>query len=173
MTFSYERNNYQVTPTYRNQFILHAIRYMENTDVATKDYEPYKASFAKGKSGLSYGKLQNDVASNGDAEKTFRTILINSNLFIDSEIRKIMDLSTNKGASRESLEKYLPRIDQALRMNKPIVDQQDKLTHNRIIESIDQITNAATPLPPRIMHDPGVFDPKHPDYYHAITLADE
>ena len=171
MTFSYEKNNYQVTPTYKNHFILHAVRYMENTDVATKTYEPYKASFAQGKSGLSYGKLQNDVAKNAEAAKTFQTVLTNSNLFKNDEIRKIMDLSTKEGASQGSLEKYLPRIDQALSMGRSLVDQQDQRTYNRIIKSIDQITNAATPLPPRIMHDPGVFDPKHPDYYHAITLA--
>ena len=42
--------------------------------------DKYRASFAPGQSGLSYGAWQNDVAGNNDAKTQFEQILLKSGL---------------------------------------------------------------------------------------------
>jgi hypothetical protein len=40
--------------------------------------DPYRAEFAGGNSGLSFGRMQNDVAANRDASRTFYDTLRNA-----------------------------------------------------------------------------------------------
>ena len=107
----------------------------------------YVLSYAKGKSGLSYGGNQMDLANDKiDALPRFRDIIVNARdennqpFFTDKEIGTIMTLATTHG-NAHVLDLYQPRINKALSSDygRQQIDLAYKETLANRIQKIDGV----------------------------------
>ncbi len=85
------------------------------------------AHFAqKGNSGLSFGRMQNDILTNPDAEKTLRQILEKENVpEIDSIVRAGKILNVGPGDFERNVPGMTARVNAALTRNPDIVNDLD------------------------------------------------
>ncbi|EPR35394.1 hypothetical protein dsat_2095 [Alkalidesulfovibrio alkalitolerans DSM 16529] len=157
-------------------FVVDAVHVAEGAPDETR----YAASFAqKGKSGLSFGRCQHDVAVNDDARKKFETALknakddANNDMFTNDEYDKVLELSSRSGVTAEDFEKEAPglleKVNAALNTEeaRTAIDGLDAAREKVVIGFADTIMEAAKRNP----NGPGVFDPDHPDFAQAIAMA--
>lgn len=94
--------SYKLSRTDRT-YVFNFNRHMEDAAAANGSKSPYKAGFAtKGNSGLSFGKMQNDVRTNSNAEKVFRNILEREGV---EDIDKIVTEAKKPGVTENSFPK--------------------------------------------------------------------
>ena len=138
--------------------------HMENSQAANGLKSSYQAEFAqKGDSGLSFGKMQNDVRKNKDAEEIFRRILKREG-FGNSEIDNIVDKAKKQGVTRNDFSKEtLDRINRALGNNKSEIDDLDVQSMNKAIDHVEKVINQ--------VDSRGVFNESHPDFHKAAGMA--
>ena len=101
---------------------------------------PYTASFAGGKSGLSYGAMQDDVANSNSAKATFQNILNSTTTitgFSSSDITTIVGYASTKGIDPTNLNPYINKIDSALAASKGLVDAQDNVQLNVLLTNVE------------------------------------
>jgi hypothetical protein len=150
------------------QFIIGVVKKAE-----AQEGDRYKASFAGGKSGLSFGALQNDVAANEKAEKTFEKILAHSGLFSSEEIKEIMKSARKRGAKREDLAPFIDRIDRALssEAGRRVIDARDEDQKKTLLGGMRTFLAAVWGEKGR--RGPGVFDRpfSDPEFRQAVTLV--
>lgn len=150
------------------QFIISVVKKAE-----AKEGDRYRASFAGGKSGLSFGAFQNDVAANGHARDTFRKILTHSGLFSSEEINEIMKSARKEGARREDLAPFIDRIDRALssEAGRRVIDARDEDQKKALLSGMETFLAAVWGEKDR--RGPGVFDRpfSDPEFRQAVTLV--
>ncbi|EPR37651.1 hypothetical protein dsx2_0583 [Desulfovibrio sp. X2] len=141
---------------------------------------PYAASFAKkGKSGLSFGNNQHDVANNPIAAVEFSKTLKNAclpdgaQILSSEEQNKTLALASRPGITARDFEREAPglldKVNQALDSDagRSMVDQLDA-GRDKVLDGYRrQIEEAARRNPA----GPGVFDPSSPDYPQAMAMA--
>ena len=137
------------------KFISASTQFMEDANVGTIGSVAYKATFAKGKSGLSFGIYQTDVAVNQGAKKTLYDSLVKLKQFDIVDIQRIITLASTKGITAD---KFSPdditKINNALSNNKQAVDAlNDSYFDNTLTPWINQVDA----LPLIVMHMDQVF----------------
>jgi len=154
--------------------VLKAVRSVE-----LGSHSAYKASFAGGNSGLSFGSYQNDVAQNRNARDALRDILAKaqgpdgSPLLNGDEFNRAMNLASRPGITAQDFEREAPgllrKTDQALGgdYGRATTDKTDAAQETEVSGYIDQVQAAARRNP----HGMGVFDPDHPRSVQAAAMA--
>ncbi len=150
------------------RFIVDVVKKAE-----AEEGDRYKASFAGGKSGLSFGAFQNDVAANGKAATTFRKILTEPGLFSGKEVETIIQKARTKGAKEEDLAPFLGRINQALNSEagRREIDAQDEKQKKILLGGMKKFLTAV--WDEKDLRGPGVFDrpPSDPEFRQAAALV--
>lgn len=148
------------------RFIVDVVRKAE-----AKEGDRYKASFAGGKSGLSFGAFQNDVAANGHARETFREILTESGLFSEEEVKTIVGEARTEGVKREDLAPFLGRINQVLNSEagRREIDKRDEQQKETLLGRMRKFLAAVWDK--RNPHGAGVFEPTHEDFPKAVATV--
>lgn len=143
---------------YLKDFLRNSVGRMEGATNA-----PYDPVYAGGNSGLSYGRMQNDVAANKDARAAFRGMLDNSKDatgLSDFDIVRTMWGAMTPGATRERLNQDVPggaaKVAQALDLNHGAVDARDSARLDEIAGIVDNTRNtiARTRNDPVLISDP-------------------
>lgn len=135
-----------------------------------------KASFAGGNSGLSFGSLQLDVASNTDAKNTFEQLMVDSGLFTNQEVDIIASSAATEGVNDSDFDWNTSQgviaedaINQALSTPDAItaIEQAELVYFEDTLNPHRESVIAAAGNNPNGL---GVFDPEHPDFTEAQVI---
>lgn len=111
---------------------------------------PYRPVYARGNSGLSYGRMQNDVAANKNARAVFRGMLDNTKDatgLSDFDIVRTMWGATTPGVAAQRLDQEAPdgaaKVAQALDLDHAAIEVRDSARLDEIAGAVDQARDDA------------------------------
>jgi hypothetical protein len=151
------------------QFIIDVVKKAEATPG-----DRYKASFAGGKSGLSFGAFQNDVAANGDAKRAFEDILLAAGLS-QKQIEPIVDLAKMPSITREKFAAagYLDVVERAFNSDygRKRIDKRDQDQKDAVLSGMRTFLGAVRDG--KGQRGAGVFDRplSDPEFRQAVALV--
>ena len=153
--------SYKLSRTDRT-YVFNFNRHMEDAAAANGSESPYQARFAtKGRSGLSFGKMQNDVSKNVNAENLFRNILEKEGF---GDVNNIVNEAKKQGVTKNSFsQQTLDRINRALEKHKSEIDNLDVISFNNAVSHVEKVIDKTGSR--------GVFNESHPDFHKAIGMA--
>lgn len=110
---------------------------------------PYRPRFVGGRSGMSFGLMQNDAAANPDAARTLQNVLNDTKSasgLSDADIAVAMRIATTPGATKEQLDAAIPggssKVEDALRAGSAAVDARDSAQEQAVLGYVNKALDA-------------------------------
>lgn len=123
------------------------VNFLQSMELNNKS--PYSAQFSTGRSGLSFGVMQNDVANNSAVYTKFQNILTTTagiTGLTSDQISSIMKTASQKGGvNAAAFGDLLPQINQALSSpaGQALVNAQDQAQEQVVFNMVQGALNAA------------------------------